>query len=178
MAANPLLLFYVSILRLTQIDGMLHSNGPLLYIVWELCKMRKSAIRCKCMLMLGMLHSQPSQCELILLIWCRNITRQRLRDVRHQGRIARSHQVQRPCLHDLAQPLTSSPSHPVSESSEHAIKILSGHTPDDALRGLGMLTAVGRFSDKLILFAKDVSRDAWLRKRAKRTWLARYALYY
>ncbi|KAK9834455.1 hypothetical protein WJX74_002137 [Apatococcus lobatus] len=50
-------------------------------------------------------------------------------------------------------------------------------TADDAYRALGVLIAVGRFTDKLVLFAKDLARDPWLKKRGLRRWLHRNAVY-
>ncbi|KAK9802829.1 hypothetical protein WJX73_003696 [Symbiochloris irregularis] len=51
-------------------------------------------------------------------------------------------------------------------------------TNDDAERALGLLIANGKYTDKLLLFAKLISNDDWLRKRASRTGLQQDLLYY
>lgn len=51
-------------------------------------------------------------------------------------------------------------------------------TADDAYRALGTLIAMGRFTDKLVLFGKAVAKDPWLERRGPRRWLHRNAVYF
>ena len=85
---------------------------------------------------------------------CRVVIQQLLRDVRLQNR-------------------TTQP-----ESMEAKPGNVPESTPDDAYRALGTLIAMGRFTDKLVLFAKAVAKDPWLERRGPRRWLYRNAVYF
>ncbi len=61
--------------------------------------------------------------------------------------------------------------------SETKAKACMSATADDGYRALGTLVALGRFTDKLLLFAKAIRKDEWLAKRAPRHWPWRNAVY-
>ena len=52
-------------------------------------------------------------------------------------------------------------------------------SPTEAPFGsLGMLTALGRYTDRLLLLAKQLQSNEWLSMRASKAYLARNAMYY
>ena len=54
---------------------------------------------------------------------------------------------------------------------------VSNTATDDAFRALGLVAAISRFTDKLLLMGKAVHSNAWLRKRAPRRWPVRNLSY-
>ena len=65
----------------------------------------------------------------------------------------------------------------MERSVQRAQHLVPRSAPDDACRALGLVFALSRFTDKLVLAGKAVHGSAWLRQRACRRWPARNACY-
>ena len=67
--------------------------------------------------------------------------------------------------------------HSETYATKEGQSFIAASTEDDIYRAYGVILAISRYTDKLVLFSKVLLRDKLLYKRAPRQMLWRYAAY-